>query len=82
MAQFVVRRVEDDVAAKLKRRAKRHGRSMEDEVRHILRSVVCDEHRGVPALGSRIAAHFKTVGLTVDLPELRGQPARAAEFDR
>src|SRR5438128_731033 len=38
MAQFVVRHLEDDVAAKLKRRAKRHGRSMEDEVRHILRN--------------------------------------------
>ena len=82
MAQFVVRHVEDDVAAKLKRRAKRHGRSMEDEVRHILRNAAREEHRGVQALGSRIAGRFKTVGLTADLPEMRGEQARAAELDQ
>jgi plasmid stability protein len=31
MAQFVVRILEEDVAKKLKQRAKRHARSMEDE---------------------------------------------------
>ena len=82
MAQFVVRHLEDDVAARLKRRAKQHGRSMEDEVRHILRNATRDDHRGVRKLGSRIAARFKTVGLTTDLPEVHGQPARAADFDR
>jgi plasmid stability protein len=82
MAQFVVRHLEDDVAARLKRRAKRHGRSMEEEVRHILRNATKDEHRAVRRLGSRIAARFKGLGLTRDLPELRGQPARAADFER
>ena len=82
MAQFVVRRVEDDVALRLKRRARRHGRSMEDEMRHILRNALQDEHRGVRKLGSRIAARFRTAGLTADLPELRGQRARAADFAR
>ncbi len=82
MAQFVVRHLEDDVVARLKRRAKRHARSMEDEVRHILRNAAKEEHRGVRKLGSRIAARFETLGLTADLPELHGQPARAADFDR
>lgn len=82
MAQFVVRHVEDDVAARLKRRAKRHGRSMEDEIRHILRNAAKDEHRAVRKLGSRMAARFQTAGLTEDLPEWRGQPARGADFDR
>jgi plasmid stability protein len=40
MAQFVVSNLEEDVARKLKQRAKRHARSMEDEVRHILRAAV------------------------------------------
>ena len=80
MAQFVVRHLEDDVAATLKRRARRHGRSMEDEVRHILRNAA-KEHRGVRKLGSRMAARFKTVGLARELPELHGQPARAADLD-
>ena len=82
MAQLVVRHLEDDVKARLQRRAKRHGRSMEEEMRHILRHAALEEPRGVRKLGSRIAARFKTVGLTVDLPELDGQPARAADFHR
>ena len=40
MAQFVVRNLEEDVKIRLKRRAARHGRSMEDEVRDILRDAV------------------------------------------
>ena len=80
MAQLIVRRVDDDVAARLKKRAKRNGRSMEDEVRHILRDAAREEHRGARKLGSRIAARFQTVGLTEDLPEVR-QPARTAQFD-
>jgi antitoxin FitA len=75
MAQFVVRNLEDDVAARLKRRAKRHGRSMEDEVRHILRNAAKQESRPVRKLGSRIAARFSRIGLHGDLPELRATPA-------
>ena len=81
MAQFVVRNLEDDVAARLKRRAKRHGRSMEDEVRHILRNAAKEEHRGVHKLGSQIAQRFRRVGLADDLPEWRGRAPRAADFD-
>ena len=78
MAQFVVRQLEDDVKARLQRRAKRHGRSMEDEVRHILRNAASDNPRAVRKLGSRIAARFTSVGLTTDLPELRGRPVRTS----
>jgi plasmid stability protein len=81
VAQFVVRHLEDDVKEGLKRRAKRHGRSMEDEVRHILRNAAKEERRTVRRLGSRIAARFKTVGLTADLPEVRGEHPRSADFD-
>jgi antitoxin FitA len=82
VAQFVVRDLEEDVKEGLKRRAKRHGRSMEDEVRHILRAAAKAESRGVTKLGSRIAARFRSAGLAADLPEWRGQPARPAQFDR
>ena len=81
MAQFVVRDLEDDIKERLKRRAKRHGRSMEDEVRHILRNAAKEERRSVRKLGSRIAARFKRVGLSADLPELRGEPVRSADFE-
>ena len=81
MAQFVVRNLEEEVVKKLKQRAQRHARSMEDEVRHILRTAV--QQRGEPArkLGTRIARRFRKSGLRTDLPELRGVTAIAAEFD-
>lgn len=81
MAQLVVRNVEADVKTRLQRRAKRNGRSMEDEVRHILRSAAAGEDRSVRKLGSRIAERFRNAGLALELPELRGQLARAAAFD-
>jgi antitoxin FitA len=82
MAQFIVRHLEDDVKSRLKRRAERHGRSMEEEVRHILRNALKEENRPAPRLGSRIAARFRKTGLTSDLPELHGQLPRSADFDK
>jgi plasmid stability protein len=81
LAQLVVRNLEDDVAQKLKRRAKRNARSMEDEVRHILRDAVRGGSGHVRDLGSRIAQRFQRGGLAGDLPEWHGRAARAAEFD-
>jgi antitoxin FitA len=82
MAQLIVRHLDDAVKARLQRRAKRNGRSMEDEVRQILRQAVRDESRAVRNLGSRIAGRFRSVGLTADLPELHRQPARPARLER
>jgi plasmid stability protein len=82
VAQLIVRQVDDDVKVKLQRRARRHGRSMEEEVREILRNAVKGESDARPRLGSRLAARFALVGLAADIPELRGQPARPADFDR
>ena len=82
MAQVIVRQLEDDVKARLKRRAERHGRSMEEEVREILRNAAFEEGRPVTRLGSRIAARFRKKGLDADLPELRGQRPRPADLGR
>ena len=82
MAQVLVRNLDEDVKARLKRRAQRNGRSMEDEIRHILRSVALEDGPAQEKLGSRIAARFRKVGLAADLPELRGQPPRSARFGK
>jgi len=82
MAQFVVRQLEEDVKSRLQQRAKRHGRSMEEEIRQILRSAAREDHRPVRKIGTQIAARFKKAGLTAELRELRGEPARPADFDR
>jgi plasmid stability protein len=81
VAQFVVRHLEDDIAEKLKKRARRHARSMEAEVRDILRAAVRERAEGQQKLGSRIAGRFRRVGLPEDLPELRGAPVRPAELE-
>ncbi len=82
MAQILIRQLEDDVKAKLQRRARQHGRSTEEEVRDILRNAVRDEGQPPAKLGSRIAARFAKVGLEEDIIELRGQLVRPAEFDQ
>ena len=81
VAQGVMRHLEQDVAEKLKKRAKRHARSMEDEVRHILRTAVQERPESLQKLGTRIAQRFRRSGLTSDFPEVRGVSARAADFD-
>ena len=82
MAQFVVRHLEEVVKARLKRRAACHGRSMEEEVRQILRDAVKEHERPVAKLGSRMAARFAKAGLTAELPELLGQPPQTVKFGK
>ena len=81
MAQILVRQLDDDVKEKLQRRARRHGRSTEEEVREILRNAVRSESGVRSALGSRIAARFRRTGLKQEIPELRGHEATPAEFE-
>jgi len=80
MAQLIVRNLEEDVKSRLQRRANRHGHSMEEEVRDILRnSVRAEEGAGAP-LGSRLRDRFAGIGLEEDIVELRGHKARPATF--
>ena len=82
MVRLVVRNIEAEVKKNLQRRAIRHGRSMEEEVRDILRNAVKDEgRRGAGGLGGETAALFGGVGLDTGIAELRGHPIKPATFD-
>jgi antitoxin FitA len=81
MAQLLVRQLDDDVKEKLQRRARRHGRSTEEEVREILRNAVRTEGTPRTALGSRVAARFRSIGLDQEIPELRDEAATPAVFE-
>ncbi len=81
MAQVIVRKLEESVKRKLQRRAARHGRSMEEEVRDILRDAVKDEDRKREGLGTRIAKRFRGLGFDEDIQEFRGYPAKPADLD-
>lgn len=80
MAQFVVRNIEPAVKARLKRRAARNGRSMEEEVRDILRDAVKEPENMASGLGSEIASLFAKAGLDEEIPELSGYGINPASF--
>jgi plasmid stability protein len=82
VAQLVVRNLEAGIKLLLQRRAKRHGRSMEEEVRDILRDVVREEPIPAQGLGTEIASLFGKAGLDEDIPELRGHGIKPPSFDR
>ena len=82
MAHFIVRNLENEVKDRLQQRALRHGRSIEEEVRYILRDAVKDEGRqSAGGQGSEFSALFAGNGLDDDVPELGGHPVRPANFD-
>jgi len=81
VAQFVVRNIEAEVKSRLQRRAKRHRRSMEEEVRDILRDAAREEDTPAGGLGSEIASLFARIGLDAEISELGGYEIRPAAFD-
>jgi antitoxin FitA len=83
MAQLVVRNLEQSVKTGLQRRAKRHGRSMEEEVREILRGAAKNEGKQGKGLGTEIAELFRGVGLRPgeEIPEVRGFTLEPPDFE-
>jgi plasmid stability protein len=82
MAQLLVRNIEDKVKARLQRRAKRHGRSMEEEVRDILRAAVHEGSKKAElGLGTKIAALFPKSGLDFMIEEFKGDDLQPPTFD-
>jgi antitoxin FitA len=82
MAQLIVRNLEEGIKVRLKKRAARNGRSMEEEARDILRDAVKAEGTPSGGLGSEIAALFAGAGLEADIAELRGHRFQTARFGR
>jgi antitoxin FitA len=82
VAQFVVRNIENGVKARLQRRARRNGRSMEEEVRDILRNAVFEPDVASGGLGTEVSALFADIGIESDIPELRGHEIKPASFEQ
>jgi antitoxin FitA len=81
MAQLVVRNIEGAVKVQLQRRAKKNGRSMEEEVREILRNAAKEVDVPASGLGSEISSLFAGIGVAFDIPELRGHELKPPAFD-
>lgn len=78
MAALTIRDLDDELKARLRVRAAQNGRSMEAEVRALLREVLT-EGRGT--LGTRIHARFAGRGVDLALPERTERP-RVPELPR
>jgi antitoxin FitA len=83
MGQLIVRKIEDEVKNKLRRRAKRHGRSVEEEVREILRDATKLEGNKRRRLGTEIARLFLRTGLKPgeEIRELQDLELQPADFE-
>jgi plasmid stability protein len=81
-SEQLVIKLENDVIEKLRQRAANHGRSMDEEVREILRNVVSasDENSAV-GLGTQLTEIFRGIGIDGGIEELRGYPVEPIEFD-
>ena len=80
MAQLIVRGLDEDIKRRLQKRAEAGKRSLEAEVREILRAAAFAPATPKAPLGSRIARRFAGLGLTETIPELRGEAARGVDF--
>lgn len=80
MAAISVRDLNEDVAARLKVRAARHGRSMEAEVRAILTESLAGGEDDRQNLGQVIRERFAELGgVELDIPAREDMP-RAADL--
>jgi antitoxin FitA len=80
MSTLTIRNLEPVIKDKLRQSAAAHGRSMEEEVRTILRQVM-NKPASESGLGSRIHARFAALGGAKLPTPTRQQAPRAAKFD-
>jgi plasmid stability protein len=82
MAQILVRNIENGVKARLQRRARRNRRSMEEEVRDILRAAVHkEENTPAGGLGTEISKLFPKSGPDFVIEEFKGDDLDPPTFD-
>jgi len=82
MAQLIVRNIEEEVKRRLRKRAKSHGRSMEEEARVIIRDAVSTKPSRQEGLGTQLVKLFADAPPDFKIEEIRGQKPRPAKFGR
>jgi len=83
VAQILIRNLDDRVKARLQRRAKRNGRSMEAEAREMLTNASLAEEKPAVGFGSATVALFSGQGVFLDKPikEIRGMKMQIPNFE-
>jgi plasmid stability protein len=78
MASITIRKLDERVKARLQLRAARHGRSMEEEAREILKNGLREESMRSSNLARAIRRHIAPIGgFELNLP--RRVPVRASD---
>jgi plasmid stability protein len=77
VASITIRKLDERVKARLRVRAARHGRSMEEEAREILRGALVSDDPEPQNLAAAIRRHIQPLG-GVELALPRRQPLRRA----
>jgi plasmid stability protein len=75
MASLTIRKLDEKTKMRLRLRAARHGRSMEEEARTLLRSALTEDAGARGSLADAIQARFRRLG-GVDLALPRREPMR------
>jgi antitoxin FitA len=82
MASLIIRNVDERTKARLRMLAARHGRSMEEEARFLLRTALEEEEADDRSLADAIRARFKRLGgVRLELPA-RQPTRRPPKFGR
>ena len=75
MASIIIRGLDEAVKARLRLRAARHNRSMEEEARQILKTGLAVESGEQPNLAESIRRHIEPIG-GIELPLPRREAVR------
>ena len=75
MPSITIRNIDKTLKEQLRIKAAKHGRSMEEEVRTILKMALAEESTSSGNLAQNIRQRFKPIG-GVDLPEFSREPIR------
>lgn len=85
MAQILVRNLDERLKVSLRSRARRHGRSMEEEAREILREALREKDALASRLGTEMAALFSGQGIGLkkgeEIPEIRDFHMQVPKFE-
>jgi plasmid stability protein len=75
MNNITISNLDDDIKSRLKKRAEKHGRSLEEEAREILRMALIENHEQPLNLANMIEQRFANLG-DFELPEIPREPIR------
>jgi plasmid stability protein len=72
---ITISNLDDDIKSRLRKRAEKHGRSIEEEAREILRLALTENHEHPLNLATMLEQRFANLG-DFELPEIKKEPIR------